>query len=257
MAAAEDPRIQQIIESITNGLKLNHGQRDIIGMRTREVFGDLGGFMNNEQLIENIKDVPDIKDILRSLVPYKCYMHPQLVQRFNQNQVSDDGNCLFHSLGLALRKDHREVRREICQWLRETKDVFSQFDTSRYFLNFIDDEYIRLMANEAMGDNIIICAAMLCYNCPIDLYNMNGEKEIEIETFKSDVNSHSRELLNNRLIVLYICSSSSQNHPQHFELLTPKENTDNDAALAAALAAEKKYLKYKQKYLLLKKKLQK
>jgi hypothetical protein len=248
------------------------------------------GYLTYDIFISNIKDTSEI----RELFPYECNLPPIISDNYTRINIPDDGNCLFHAISIYLNS-HKNVynativRNEVCNYMvnHRENNIIDKDGNLIMTEEDIKDEYIENMKQDKIfGTNIEITKAAELYNLKIIVHTYYKEQNIEHTSVFN--NKATRELH------LYNCSTST-NSLQHYELLIPKTNTheetkkqaklkaeeqlneeyikqlveqeknelakqiDEDKKLAEKLAAThlKKYLKYKQKYLLLKKKYKK
>lgn len=243
-----------------------------------------------EIFISNIKDTSEI----RELFPYECNLPSIISDNYTRIIIPDDGNCLFHAISIFKNSYENKynasiVREEVCDYMvnHRKNNIIDEYGNTVYEDDNITDKHIENMKQDKIfGTNIEISKAA-------ELYKL----KIIVHTYYKDKNIEHTSVFNNKAtkeLHLYNCSTSS-NRLLHYELLIPKTNTHeetkkqtkikaeeqlseeyikqlaeqeknklaeqihDDEELAKKLAAIhlKKYLKYKQKYLLLKKKYKK
>jgi hypothetical protein len=197
---------------------------------------------------------------------YECYLNETISSNFDRVIIPNNGNCLFIALSKIVYPDGNEnengllVRDQILRYMNEHKNILSKIKG----VGSLDGRLHTMRDPTKWGGEEEIYTAMLLYDRPIVVLNMSGEEEQKFKNFSEMLS------LFNPAIYLYSCSTRRDRSPQHFELLIPKQPTSDKKATSSikkrrppkkgnndASAGDsnlKKYLKYKQKYLLLKNK---
>ena len=219
-------------------------------------------------------------------IHYTCFLPKILVDNFFRFIQPDDGNCLFNSLGMFIVINHIELKKQILKYIEENKKKLDNplfYDTQK-FKNI--DEYIKSIKNYGFGSTMEMYSFIQIYKYNIIVIILSGDTYLE----QNIGQMHDIENYNNmHNIYIYNCSKDKNNISNHFELLIPKQNfieiifrkkydekiQQLNNKLKDELKVEKekytshilqffnlgnkptenKYLKYKQKYILLKKQL--
>ena len=214
-----------------------------------------------------IKDTHPIKDFegyllyvrnwepFNTVLPFTCHFsHLGLTQKYTQQTIPGDGNCLFNSLRLGILqlkdKTAQEVRYEICDELTNIIPLLLKCivaDANMSLMQLLDTydsinhngyidikKYIKRIRGDSnikgdYGTRVEIMAAQLKYNVNICIYHMDGSLDLAYEIAKKTVQNciTIKQDLTRCDVALYLCGSDPNEQGayktrEHFELLIPK-----------------------------------
>ena len=192
-----------------------------------------------EAFYEQISTHPNFKKYF----PYKCFISENLKRRYTQILISSDGNCLFHCLSktLFIGLGHKEIRKRICDKLKDTIDFLNDCDLLPYISSDVNDstdydDYIKKMSKDGThGTPLEIFTAERICGKNILLFDMNGE--LLDQTFKEKL-KEVYQLPPYENWILYLCAKEKDKQPVHYELLIPNDKFQEfiDAQLASELS---------------------
>jgi len=174
--------------------------------------------------------------------PYKCFISENLKRKYTQILIPSDGNCLFHCLSKTLfpKLDHKQIRKMICDNLKDTIDFLNHHNLLAYISSYVNDspdydDYIKQMREDGThGTPLEIFTAEKICGKNILLFNMNGG---HLNKSFKDKLKKVYQLPAYENWILYLCAKENDRRPVHYELLIPNKKYQEfkDSQLASEL----------------------
>jgi hypothetical protein len=219
--------------------------REIIMKEAGTFYDDInlifGEDITFEIFFEQILTHPNFKKYF----PYKCFISENLKRKYTQILIPNDGNCLFHCLSktLFIGLDHKEIRKIICDNLKDTIDFLNHHNLLNYISSNVNDTkdydgYIKKMrVDETHATPLEIFTAEKICGKNIQFFDMNG-KNLD-KAFKEKLKKVYKLPAYEENWILYLCAKENEKdkEPVHYELLIPNKKYQQfkDAQLASEL----------------------